>query len=102
MAGRRIAYRKRRQNRFSMFLVSLVVVMIMVVVAFRSMGLQQKIDEKTAELNRIEEQIAAEEQRAREIEEYSKEVKTKGFIENMAREKLGLVYEDEILFKEGK
>lgn len=102
MAGRRIAYRKRRQNRFSMFLVSLVVVMIMVVVAFRSMGLQQKIDEKMAELNRIEEQIAAEEQRAREIEEYSKEVKTKGFIENMAREKLGLVYEDEILFKEGK
>lgn len=102
MAGRRIAYRKRRQNRFSMFLVSLVVVMLMVVVAFRSMGLQQKIDEKAAELTRLEEQIAAEEQRAREIEEFSKEVKTKGFIENMAREKLGLVYEDEILFKEGK
>lgn len=102
MAGRRIAYRKRRQNRLSMFLVSLVVVMLMVVVAVRSMGLQQKIDEKTAELNRLEEQMAAEEQRAREIEEYGKEVKTKGFIENMAREKLGLVYEDEILFKEGK
>lgn len=102
MAGRRIAYHKRRQNRFSMFLVSLVMVMLMVVVAVRSMGLQQKIDEKAAELNRLEEQIAAEEQRALEIEEFSKEVKTKGFIENMAREKLGLVYKDEILFKEGK
>lgn len=102
MAGRKVAYRKRRQNRFSMFLVSLVVVMLMVVVAVRSMGLQQKIDEKAAELKRLEEQIEAEEQRALEIEEFAKEVKTKGFIENMAREKLGLVYEDEILFKEGK
>ncbi len=102
MTGRRIAYRKRRQNRFSMFLVSLVVLMIMIVVAVRSVGLQQKIDEKTTELERLEEQIAAEEQRSLELEEFSKEVKTKGYIENLAREKLGLVYEDEILFKEGR
>ena len=29
-------------------------------------------------------------------------VETKGYIENVAREKLGLVYEDEILFKQDK
>ena len=34
------------------------------------------------------------------IQEYGKEVQTKGYIENVAREKLGLVYEDEILFKQ--
>ncbi len=102
MARRRIAYRKRSQNRFSMFLVSLVVVMIMVVVAIKSVGLQQKIDEKTAELKQLEEQIAEEKQRALEIEEFSKEVQTKGYIEEQAREKLGLVYEGEILFKEGR
>lgn len=102
MARRRIAYRKRSQNKFSMFLVSLVVVMIMVAVAARSVGLQTKIDEKAAELRQLEEQIAAEKQRTSEIEEFGKEVKTKGYIENLAREKLGLVYEDEILFKEGK
>ncbi len=102
MAGRRIAYRKRSQNRFSMFLVSLVVVMIMVTVAARSVEMRQKINEKRAELEQLEVQIAAEEQRALEIEEFSKEVKTRGYIENLAREKLGLVYEGEILFKEGK
>ena len=102
MAGRRIAYRKRSQNRFSMFRVSLVVVMIMVAVAARSVGMRQKIDEKRAELQLLEAQIAEEEQRALEIEEFGKEVKTKGYIENLAREKLGLVYEGEILFKEGK
>ena len=102
MARRRIAYRRRSQNRFSMCLVSLVVVMIMVAVAARSVGMQQKIDEKRAELQQLETQIAEEEQHALEIEEFGKEVKTKGYIENLAREKLGLVYEGEILFKEGK
>ena len=102
MARRRIAYRRRSQNRFSMFLVSLVVAMIMVAVAARSVGMQQKIDEKRAELQQLELQIAEEEQHALEIEEFGKEVKTKGYIENLAREKLGLVYEGEILFKEGK
>ena len=85
-----------------MFLVSLVVVMIMVAVAIRSVGLQNKIDEKAAELKQLEMLIAEEEKRALEIEEFGKEVKTKGYIENLAREKLGLVYEGEILFKEAK
>ena len=100
--ARRIPYRKRSQNKFSMFLVSLVVVMIMVAVAARSVGLRDKIEEKRAELQQLELQIAEQEQRALEIAEFAKEVKTKGYIENVAREKLGLVYEGEILFKEGK
>lgn len=97
---RKAAYRRRHQNRFSMFLVSLVVVMIMVVVAVKSVELQQKIDAKAMEEQQLSDQIAAEEARAREIEDFAKEVQTKGYIENLAREKLGLVYEGEILFKE--
>lgn len=100
--GRRIAYRKKNQNKFSMFLVSLVVLMLMAIVALRSMELQQKINVKDQEKQRLEEQIASEELRSQEIEEFGKEIQTKGYIEDMAREKLGLVYEDEILFKEKK
>lgn len=100
--GRRIAYRKRNQNRFSMFLVSLVVLMIMIAVAARSVTLQQKIDAKLQEQEQLETQIAAEEERARDLEELEKEIQTKGYIEDLAREKLGLVYEGEILFKEEK
>lgn len=102
MARRRVAYRKRNQNRFSMFLVTLVVVMIMVVVAVKSVELQQKIDAKAREAQLLDEQIAAEEARSEEIAEFEKEVQTKGYIEDIAREKLGLVYEGEILFKEEK
>ena len=76
--------------------------MIMVAVAVRSVGIQQKIEDKKAELQQLETLIAEEERYALEIEEFAKEVKTKGYIENVAREKLGLVYEGEILFKEDK
>ena len=97
---RKVAYRRRNQNRFSMFLVSLVVVLIMIVVAVKSVDLQQKIDEKTKEEQLLDEQIAAEEQRAQDIESFGKEVQTKGYIEDVARDKLGLIYEGEIMFKE--
>ena len=97
---RRVAYRRKNQNRFSMFLVSLVVVLIMIVVAVKSVELQQKIDAKAKEEQLLDEQIAAEEQRSQEIESFGKEVQTKGYIEDVAREKLGLVYEGEIMFKE--
>lgn len=97
---RRIAYRKRQQNRFSMFLVTLVIVMILVLVGVRSVELRDKIDAKTAEAAQLDSQIEAERERTVEIESLSKEIQTKGYIEDIAREKLGLVYEDEILFKE--
>jgi len=80
----------------------MVVVMIMVVVAVQSVTLQDKIDAKNQELEQLNAQIADEEKRTQEIEEFAKEVKTKGYIENVAREKLGLIYEGEILFKKNK
>ena len=99
MARRRVAYRKRNQNRFSMFLVALVVVMVTAVVAVRSVELKQKLEAKLEEQKRLKEQIAEQDLREQEIEELAKEVQTKGYIENIAREKLGLVYEGVILFK---
>ncbi|MCH5338940.1 MAG: septum formation initiator family protein [Acetatifactor sp.] len=104
MAKRRrmATYRRRNQNRFSMFLVSLVVVMIMVVVAVKSVDLKQKIDAKAQEEEQLVRQIEVEKVREQEIEDFGKEVQTKGYIENLAREKLGLVKKGEIMFKEGK
>ena len=40
--ARRAAYRKKRQNRFGMFLVSIAVIMMLVVVAFKSAELRAK------------------------------------------------------------
>ena len=98
--ARRVAYKKKRQNRAGMFLVSLVLIMMLVVVAFKSVELSDKkayYAKKEAELAA---QIEAEQERAVEIEEYEKYTKTKKYIEEVARDKLGLVYEGEILFKD--
>ena len=83
-----------------MFLVSLVVVLIMIAVSVKSAGLQEKIDGKLAEKEQLNAQIAAEEARGEEIEEYRKYTETKGYVEEVAKDKLGLVYEGEIVFKE--
>ena len=95
---RKVAYRKRPQNRFSMFLVTVVLLLILILVG--SLELQRKIDAKETELGNLNTQIEAENRRREEIEAFGKEVQTKGYIENVAREKLGMVYEDEILFKQ--
>lgn len=100
MAKRRVAYRKRSQNRFSMFLVTLVVVMIMIVVAVKSVDLRQKIDTYTDKENQLNSQLEAEHNRTDEIEEYRTYTQTKRYVEEVAKDKLGLVYEGEILFKE--
>lgn len=102
MSRSRVAYRKRHQNRFSMFLVTLIVVLIMVIVWMKSLELRQKIDSYTEREALLNAQIAAEEARAQEIEEYGKYTQTKAFVEEVAKDKLGLVYEGEILFKEDR
>lgn len=100
MARRRVAYRKKNQNKFSMLLVTLVVIIITVVVAVQRVELQKKIDMVAAKENQIKEQIADEEKRAEEIEEFRKEVQTMGYKEELARELFNFVYEDEIVFQE--
>lgn len=102
MARRRVAYRKNNQNRLSMFLVTLVVVMIMVVVAVKGVELQDRIDSYAARENQLISQIEAENERAEQIEEYRKYTQTKKYVEEVAKEKLGLVYEGEIIFQEDK
>lgn len=98
----KVAYRKRTQNRFSMILVVMVVALITVAVAMRSVELKQRLDVKDAEVTALNEQIAAEQQKAEEIEEFRKYTQTKRYVEEVAKEKLGLVYEGEIIFQEQK
>ena len=100
MAKRKAAYRRRSQNRFSMFLVSLVVVMMLVVVAVKSVELNQKNGEYMERIEALDAQIAGELERSQEIEEFRKYTKTKQYAEEVAKEKLGLVYEDEYILTE--
>ena len=97
---RKAAYRKNNQNRFSMVLIIIVVLILTVTVAIRCVELSKRRDELEAQKQELQEQKDAAEARAEEIEEFRKYTQTAGYIEEVAKEKLGLVYEGEIVFKE--
>lgn len=97
---RKVSYRKRSQNRMSMFLVFTVVVMIIIVVSVSSTTSKAKISGQEKTMEQLSQQIAEEEKRSEEIEEYRKYTQTKKYAEEVAKDKLGLVYEGEIIFKE--
>lgn len=99
MARRKVIYRKKPQNRFSMFLVCLVVLMLLVVITLRGGELKRDLaiyQEKEAALTQ---QIEAEKERSLELEEYSKYTQTSKYAEEVAKDKLSLVNEGEIVFK---
>ena len=98
--ARRAAYRKKRQNKFGMFLVTTVVAMMLIVVAIKSLELRQKLVAYQEKEQLLMEQIEQEKVREKEIEEYEKYTQTKKYIEEVAKDKLGLVYEHEIIFQE--
>ncbi|MBP5282383.1 MAG: septum formation initiator family protein [Lachnospiraceae bacterium] len=97
---KKAAYRKPQQNRLSMFIVTMAVLVIVAVIAFSAVGLQKKIDAYDARIQELQAEIKKEEERAQKLEEFRKYTQTKGYVEEVAQDKLGLVYDGEILFKQ--
>ncbi len=98
-ARRRIVYRKKAQNRFSLILAAAVAAIVLGLIVPRGWKLRTQLQEYTAQKEALEAQISSEEKRAEELEEYAKYTKTDEYVEKVAREKLGLVKKGEILFR---
>lgn len=98
--NRRRRQRKRSQNhRSSVLAISAVVLLLTVMVSANSMTLKAKNREYLAQETELKEQIQAEKDRAKEIKELDKYVGTDKYVEDVAKEKLGLVHDNEIIFK---
>ncbi len=91
--------RRRNKNRTGIGIIAFVVLILCAIVSYRRIGLGQKSDEAQLTTSRLEAKIQDELERKDQIAEYKAYTKTKKYIEDMAREKLGLVYEDEIIFE---
>lgn len=91
---------KKRQNKVSVILIGIVVTLLIIVVSVGKYNIKQKKAEYDKREQILRDQIAAEEARSEEIAEYEKYTKTKKFAEEVAKEQLGLVKDDEIIFKE--
>ena len=94
--------RRRRAsagNRIGMLVIGVAVAALIVVLIVQSVGLQEKITAYETENAKLQEQIYAEEERSSELENLPAYVASDEYIEKVAREKFGLVYPNETIFK---
>ncbi|MBQ8970585.1 MAG: septum formation initiator family protein [Lachnospiraceae bacterium] len=97
--ARKVAFRKKRQNRLGMILVSVVVGMLFVVLLVSMTGLKKKQNSYIEREQILLDQIEREQARSEELVEYEKYTKTSKYVEEVAKDTLELVYGDEIIFE---
>ena len=62
-------------------------------------NLKSKSAENQAKIEELQESIEEQKKRSEDLDEQKEYTKTKEYIEKIAKEKLGLVYPNEIIFK---
>ena len=87
------------RHNFSVLGVCGVVVLLTVMLSISSITLKAKDSACATQEAELQEQIKDEKARAKEIKDLEKYVGTDEYIESVAKEKLGLVHEGEIVFK---
>ena len=98
--GRRARQKRHfRQHRKSMLAVSFVILLLVIVVSVGGVTLRAKEKAYEAQEAELEQQIAEEKARAAEIDELEEYVGTDAYVEEVAKDKLGLVNENEIIFR---
>lgn len=88
-----------KQFKLSAFVALFVAMLLAVLLGIKGKQLSEESEAYAATKEKLETEILEQEEEAEEIEELEKYVQTKKYIEEAAREKLGLVYPDEIIIK---
>lgn len=96
---RRRKKRGRRGNRSAMLCITAVVAVLLVSLTIQSHSLMAKNAAYEEQEAKLEKQLEDEKQRTEEIDGLETYMQTDEYIEKIARDKLGLVYPDEILIK---
>lgn len=104
MGGRRSKKRKQRVkyvwgNRLAVIGITAVVLSLGAVVELGASSLREKDEAYQAREQELEKAYEKELARKEQLQEYQIYVQTKEYVEKVAKEKLGLVKKDEILFK---
>jgi cell division protein DivIC len=92
--------RKKKKKSAGTVSIGIIVLAFLAVMSVQIYELKQKDDAKAAELEALEQELAEETQRADEIDALEEYMQTTQFIEDTAKSKLGLAYDNEIIFKE--
>ena len=90
---------ERTGNKMAMLAVISVVLIFALVLGTRIVSLKAKERQYIEKEQAILARVAEEEERAKKLEEYRVYVQTKQYVEQVAKDKLGLVNPDELLLK---
>ena len=90
----------RHQNKAAMLCITFVVCILLAALLYEGHSLKQKIGENEAKAARLEAQIADEDQRTADISALEEYMRSDEYLEKVAKEKLGLIRDNEIIFKE--
>lgn len=93
---------KKKRKRRSYFAIAIVVLFLCGLVTYQKYELVDTLEQNQKQLDALEEEKKGLLKERDEISDYEAYVKTKKYIEEIAREKLGLVYKDEIIFQSEK
>lgn len=88
-----------QRHKRSMLAVSSVIVMLMVVVSVNSVTLRAQEQEYQTQISDLETQIEEEKTRTEEIDDLEEYVGADEYVEDVAKDKLGLIHENEIIFR---
>lgn len=92
--------RKNQNNRAGKICISMILVVFAAVMSIQIVKVYQKDQEYAKKQAQLETQLEEEQTRAEEIEDYEAYVQSQEYIEDVAKSKLGLAYDNEIIFKE--
>lgn len=97
----RARWQKKRSQRHKRSIIGIcaVILLLVAVVSVNSITLRAKNKSYIAQETELKEQIQEEKDREAEIEDLESYVSTDEYIEQVAKDKLGLVHENEIIFK---
>ena len=94
------AFRKpKKKGRLGVLLVLITLVVFVGLFGYNSLALRSQEKELDAEIAAMNEKMAREQERTAELQEFETYTHTKKYAEEIAKEKLGYVYEGEIVFK---
>ena len=82
--------------------ISTVVTMLLTVLLIQGQSLQKRIQENEQRKEELLAETETEQERTSEIEDMEEYMQSDEYIEKIAREKIGLVKDNEIIFKEVK
>ena len=92
---------RRDDNRVGKICIGIILAVFVAVMTVQINKVYQKDQEKIAEEQELREQLQFELDRQEALKEYQEYTMSTEYIEDIAESKLGLLYENQIIFREG-